>query len=226
MSPSESLRFPLSMCASKSLPHPDLATRIFDKEFPNVQPVVASGECKQSRRGITLLSSPTSRKTLQVPQVVMGTTGTGSNSSPFPLAQISASVHGTMILLVLYHYSKNGLSARERDEKKLGKLDKRSFVYSVYYDEERVIIYVQFPVLIGNRWRFFMTPVLQTRLVSITLEERFYLAFTLFVVKRHAEELVDWFKGFPWKKFECMCLHTSCRTPLLTLHCDITGPPL
>jgi hypothetical protein len=203
-----------------------MAARVINSGFPFVQPVVASGECKRSQRGIKLQSYPTSSQTLQVPKAATGVTGTSSNSTPYPLAQLSASVHATMILMILYHYSKNGLSPRERNEKKLGKLDRRSFVYSVYYDEEQVIIYVQFPVLMNSRWRFFMTPVFQSNLVSAPLDLRFYLALALFVVKRHAEELVDWFKEFPWKKFACMCLHTSCRTPLLTSNCDITGPPV
>jgi hypothetical protein len=188
------------MRESKSDPHPDISTRRLKEGFNTVQPVTVAGECKQSKRVIE--TRPRSGSTLQVPAVAAVATKTGN--APEVRAQRSASLHATMILMVLYHYHLKKLSAKERNEERIGALDERSFVYGVYYDEEQVVIFAHFPFLRSGSWKFAMVPVMEARFSDATLRDRFSLAVALFTVKRHAQELADWLNKFPWSEYDCM----------------------
>ncbi|KAJ7870063.1 hypothetical protein B0H14DRAFT_3861028 [Mycena olivaceomarginata] len=126
------------------------------------------------------------------------------HTTPTAVAQMAAAVHPTLILLVLAHYERAGLSGSlpniANETHKFPTFDDKSMVYGIYYDEQQVLIYAHFPqveqVRIGEfAIRFVQLEVASFPLLGTTFLDRWRMVIALFHVQKHADMISDALTG-------------------------------
>ncbi|KAJ6624011.1 hypothetical protein B0H10DRAFT_1943505 [Mycena sp. CBHHK59/15] len=118
------LSAPLILRPTKPFAYPDIAAVRAAGQDGRIEPVVIIGEGKAD--------------------------GTRTkHTTPTAVAQMAAAVHPTLILLILAHYERAGLSGSlpniANETNKFPTFDDKSMVYGIYYDEHQVLIYAHFP---------------------------------------------------------------------------------
>ncbi|KAJ7817593.1 hypothetical protein B0H14DRAFT_2601888 [Mycena olivaceomarginata] len=186
------LSAPLILRPTKPFAYPDIAAVRAAGQDGRIEPVVIIGEGKVRRRG---LSDDTESQA----------DGTRTkHTTPTAVAQMAAAVHPTLILLVLAHYERAGLSGSlpniANETHKFPTFDDKSMVYGIYYDEQQVLIYAHFPqveqVRIGEfAIRFVQLEVASFPLLGTTFLDRWRMVIALFHVQKHADMISDALTG-------------------------------
>ncbi|KAK6997303.1 hypothetical protein R3P38DRAFT_3286421 [Favolaschia claudopus] len=154
----------------------------------HIEPVAIIGEAEVERRGSEDDTIPKANR-------------------PSTRVQMTAAVHGTLILLVLAHCQKNNIRLQDfKTSPEVPPFDEKSMVYGVHYDEAKIQIYVHFPQVMTvdghNVIRFFQLRVASYTFAHSSYWTRWLMACALFAVQKHADlisdVLVDVLEGYSY----------------------------
>ncbi|KAK7019047.1 hypothetical protein R3P38DRAFT_1285676 [Favolaschia claudopus] len=169
---------------------PDLseAVRRTGSTTYHIEPVAIIGEAEAERRGSEDDTIPKAYR-------------------PSARVQMTAAVHGTLILLVLAHCQKNNIRLQDfKTNPEVPPFDEKSMVYGVHYDEAKIQVYVHFPQVMTvdghNVIRFFQLRVASYTFAHSSYWTRWLMACALFAVQKHADlisdVLVDVLEGYSY----------------------------
>ncbi|KAJ7206239.1 hypothetical protein B0H12DRAFT_449275 [Mycena haematopus] len=183
----QKLDAPKLLRLTTSFAYPDLAAVRTGGQGNHIEPVVIIGEGKVRERGIH--------------DELPGRQQGKRPKQPSARAQMAASVHPTLILLVLAHYLRHrtGQDTLKLDKlptsKVFPKFDEQAMVYGIYYDEGQVRIYIHFPQIEEDNGhyviRFYQIPVAVFLLLEKSYLRRWRMAVALFCVQKHADMISD-----------------------------------